>query len=255
MLGTENMWMIPHVTIPGFKMGLKHFSFRKEKGAENMATDMWLLEKTEQWNCMTFRRYGWAVPQLSFGYGQKASWVEKETGQNLSQIIRRPTGGGIVRHGNDLTYCMTLPRGSIGEQMAPIEFYGLLHKRWGEALDEQNISSALMPCPEKSKAGIPGDCFKEPVGRDLMDQSGQKKLGGAAMKRTRKGVLIQGTLELSDWPNMDHGIIEKKFITLIAADLEESISPADWPDALAEERLSWLTIYESIHWKKDRKST
>ena len=65
-------------------MSLFHFSFRKETGPENMATDMWLLNRVEQWQRPVFRRYGWLVPQVTFGYGQKADWVEQETGLSLS---------------------------------------------------------------------------------------------------------------------------------------------------------------------------
>ena len=49
------------------------------------------------------------------------------------------------------------------------------------------------------------------------------------MKRTRKGVLIQGTLELGDWPNLDHEILENNFLKLIAKDLNEIINPIEWP--------------------------
>ena len=64
----------------------------------------------------------------------------------------------------------------------------------------------------KIKSRIPGDCFNEPVGRDLMDVDCTNKLGGAAMKRTRQGVLLQGTLDLESWPCLDHSNLEKRFL-------------------------------------------
>ena len=78
-------WMILHATPRGFKWSIS-FSFRKETGPENMATDMWLLNRFEQWQGQVFRRYGWSVPQVAFGYGQKADWVEQETGLSLSSL-------------------------------------------------------------------------------------------------------------------------------------------------------------------------
>ena len=162
--------------------------------------------------------------------------MEKETGQPVNQLTRRPTGGGIVAHGTDLTYCVILPRGSQGEQMAPMEFYGLLHQRWGEALAEQDISSSLMPCPQQSRSRIPGDCFKEPVGRDLMDGEGMNKLAGAAMKRTRKGEL------------------EENFLQRMARDLEESICAVEWSKEMTKERQSWVDIFSSLGCTRDRKS-
>jgi len=236
-------------------MSLSHFSFRKETGPENMATDMWLLNRVEQWQGPIFRRYGWSVPQVSFGYGQKADWVEQETGLSLSLLTRRPTGGGIVRHGKDLTYCLIVPRGSKGAEMAPMDFYAQVHRRWGEALSEQGILNNLMPCPERSKAGIPGDCFNEPVGRDLMDVDCTKKLGGAAMKRTKQGVLLQGTLDLGSWPGLDHPNLEKRFLSLIASDLEEDVARTEWPEDLGSQRKEWAELYTSLAWTRDRKTT
>lgn len=249
------MWTIQPVIILASEMSLSHFAYLRDSGPENMATDRWLLETAEQWSGPVFRRYGWNKPQFTFGYGQNAGWVEQETGKTLSQLTRRPTGGGIVAHGTDLTYCMILPRGSLGEQMAPMEFYGLLHQRWGEALAEHNISTSLMPCPQQSRSRIPGDCFKEPVGRDLMDAQGVIKLAGAAMKRTRKGVLIQGTLELAKWPDLDHIELEENFLQRIARDLDESSCAVEWPKEMVTERLSWVDIFSSLGWTRDRKSS
>ena len=254
MIGIGKMSTIRIVTTLDFKMKLCHLSFRKELGVENMATDMWLLERASQWVAPAFRRYGWARPQITFGYGQKASWVERQTGKSLKELIRRPTGGGIVRHGSDLTYCMTMPKGSTGEQMSPMEFYGLIHQRWGDVLQENNIANCLMPCPRGAKSSIPGDCFNEPVRRDLMDERGEKKLGGAAMKRTRMGVLIQGTLALGDWPEIVHEQIEGRFLNLIASDLRMPITPKKWPDELAVERSKHLKTFSSLSWTSERKA-
>ena len=168
-------------------------------------------------------------------------------------MTRRPTGGGIVRHGSDLTYGLVLPVGSVGAEMPPMEFYGKIHQRWGEALIEQGVANSLMPCPEKSKGGIPGDCFREPVGRDLMDEMGTQKLAGAAMKRTRNGVLVQGTLGLCNWPELDHLQLETKFLELIAHDLREIIVGDVWPKELEAQRQAEVKTFSSIEWTRDRK--
>ena len=234
-------------------MSLYHLAFRKESGAENMATDMWLLQNVSHWKGPIFRRYGWSVPQVTFGYGQKAAWVEQETNLPVKSLTRRPTGGGIVRHGRDLTYCLVVPRGSKGAEMAPMDFYAQVHRRWGDALTEQDIANCLMPCPQKTKGGIPGDCFNEPVGRDLMNEPGTQKLGGAAMKRTRQGVLLQGTLDLSAWPALDHRKIENRFVELIASDLDEEAIVQEWSGNLEGERKELVEIYSSLSWNRDRK--
>ena len=53
-----------------------------------------------------------------------------------------------------------------------------------------------VPRKKRKRKGIPGNCFLEPVGMDLMNESGLSKIAGAAMKRTKRGILIQGTINL-----------------------------------------------------------
>ena len=53
----------------------------------------------------------------------------------------------------------------------------------------------LQPCPARKQTSIPGDCFTEPVGWDLGDdEESEEKIAGAAMKRSRQGILLQGTI-------------------------------------------------------------
>ena len=72
----------------------------KESGVQNMATDWWLFETADK---PSFRHYKWTSSETSFGYGQDWKWVEEVTSLSVSELIRRPTGGGIVRHGQDWT--------------------------------------------------------------------------------------------------------------------------------------------------------
>jgi lipoate-protein ligase A len=82
-----------------------------------------------------------------------------------------------------------------------------------------------------------------------------KKLGGAAMKRTRQGVLLQGTLDLGSWPGLDHSNLEKRFLSLIASDLEEDVASSEWPEDLEGQRKEWAELYSSLAWTRDRKTT
>ena len=235
-------------------MSLFYLPFRKERASFNMATDMWLLSKTAKWGGPIFRRYGWDTSQITFGYGQKADWVCNETGKSIVSMTRRPTGGGIVHHGTDLTYCIVAPRGSRVEQMPPMQFYGLIHQKWAEALQDHGIGCALMPCRNQSRGSIPGDCFKEPVGRDLMDSSGKRKIGGAAMKRTRTGMMLQGSLELGGWPALIHSQVEIDFLNLLSNEVGEELNPQEWPLELEKERMEQVKIFQSPAWNLERKS-
>jgi hypothetical protein len=86
-----------------------------------------------------------------------------------------------------------------------------------------------------------------------MDEMGTQKLAGAAMKRTRNGVLVQGTLGLCNWPDLDHLQLETKFLELIAHDLREIIVGDVWPKELEAQRQPEVKTFSSIEWTRDRK--
>src|SRR4029077_13674801 len=74
--------------------------------ALNMALDEALLEKAAM---PALRFYRWGRPAISFGYfGKFDDAARAGVGYEL---VRRWTGGGIVLHGNDLTYSLVLPNG------------------------------------------------------------------------------------------------------------------------------------------------
>ena len=72
--------------------------------AMNMAIDEALLEIAV---APTIRFYRWNHPALSFGYFGKFADVADQKDER--EIVRRWTGGGIVFHGNDLTYSIVIP--------------------------------------------------------------------------------------------------------------------------------------------------
>jgi lipoate-protein ligase A len=67
--------------------------------ALNMAVDEALLISA---TAPILRFYRWRAPALSFGYFGRYAEVDNQAGGR--EIVRRWTGGGIVLHGDDLTY-------------------------------------------------------------------------------------------------------------------------------------------------------
>ena len=76
----------------------------RHSAAMNMAIDEALLETAVG---PTIRFYRWRSPALSFGYFGKFSDVAVYTAER--DLVRRWTGGGIVFHGDDLTYSVVIP--------------------------------------------------------------------------------------------------------------------------------------------------
>ena len=154
--------------------------------------------------------------------------------------------GGIVRHGKDWTYCLVLPNGHPSFSMPALDLYEKIHLAMFRCLKAQELSASLKPCPELRQKGIPGDCFREPVARDLMTEDGSQKIAGAAMKRTRAGVLVQGSMDLAILPALD----EEKFFSAFVDEVSvlSASHPNTWIGRLNSPRGVVLSKKNSLLW-------
>ena len=81
--------------------------------AENMALDEALLRADPI--VPTLRTYAWDPWTLSLGYFQRADEAKLATVQGEGfGVVRRPTGGGAIFHGLELTYAVVCPLGEPG---------------------------------------------------------------------------------------------------------------------------------------------
>jgi lipoate-protein ligase A len=148
-------------------------------GPMQMALDEVLLRSVTR---PTLRIYRWAAPCVTFGYFQPhALVVELHPGL---PAIRRWTGGGIVLHGEDLTFSLMIPAGDPLSEMAPTRFYRNLHGAVAVAL------GGLLAGDGEIVEGP--SCFASPSRDDLM-VGGRKVLGGA-IRRSGGALLYQGSL-------------------------------------------------------------
>src|SRR4029077_20282140 len=97
--------------------------------AMNMAIDEALFETTA---VPSIRFYRWDHPALSFGYLGRFADVEKEHRDR----VRRWTGGGIVFHGEDLTYSLVIPSSDPAFAESSIAIYEKIHQALCNALSE-----------------------------------------------------------------------------------------------------------------------
>lgn len=159
--------------------------------AFNMAVDEALLE-----NAATplLRFYGWRRPSLSFGYFGRYEEVAAQS--DLREIVRRWTGGGIVPHGDDLTYSVIIPANDPIFARSSPEVYAKLHEPIRLALQANGIEASLAgsAAPKISEA-----CFANAVRADVL--SNGRKIAGAAHRRTRAGLLHQGSIQCRALPS------------------------------------------------------
>jgi lipoate-protein ligase A len=186
----------------------------------NMALDEALLENVSRLGKPVLRFYGWTEPAATFGYFQKLSEVERAT--HLRPLIRRPTGGGIVPHDADWTYSAVFPPGREWHLLKAEESYRRIHDWLRLAFAELKLETELAPCGKKS---LPGQCFAGHEKFDLLWRG--KKIAGAAQRRNKLGLLIQGSvqppllLKRDDFENAMRAVAETNF------DVRWTIFPPD----------------------------
>lgn len=167
-LGELSLWMDP-VARPG---------------PESMAVDEWLLETAGK---PVLRVYRWSGNWASLGYfGEIERARAAVPGVNY---VRRWTGGGLVDHRADWTYSVIVPQGEALARARGAESYRIIHAALVEALAAERILANLSDGGSETGAAL---CFANPVSHDLVGRDGVK-LAGAGQRRTRLGLLHQGS--------------------------------------------------------------
>ena len=152
-----------------------------------MAVDEALLEAALRLRQPVLRFYSWTEASATFGYSQKYFEVARWT--SLRPLIRRPTGGGLVLHDTDWTYSVTIPPDHGWYGLRAAESYQRVHEWIRASFAKFGLTTNLSACCQKD---APGQCFVGAEKFDLLSED--KKIAGAAQRRNRCGLLIQGSV-------------------------------------------------------------
>jgi lipoyl(octanoyl) transferase len=168
--------------------------------AMNMAIDEVLLETSK---ATAIRFYRWHSPALSFGYFVKFADVSDYAAER--ELVRRWTGGGIVFHGSDLTYSIVIPASDPAFPELSLAIYEKVHHALCEALAGHNQGTELLTVGmldnrrPGDRRSLGNNCFANPGRADVMING--RKVAGAAQRRTRAGLLQQGSIQGVDLDN------------------------------------------------------
>jgi lipoate-protein ligase A len=171
--------------MPVFEQLLVWMDPVKRPGPESMAVDDWILETMET---PVLRVYGWLNKWGSIGYF--ADLATAKAALPELEWVRRRTGGGVVDHRTDWTYTVFAPADTGIARIRGAESYRIIHEALVGALRHEDIDAFLSRGADSSVAAL---CFDSPVGHDLIDAEG-RKLAGAGQRRTRQGLLHQGSV-------------------------------------------------------------
>ena len=155
----------------------------------NMATDEYLLTVAMQ-RCMpVLRCYGWDTEAMSFGYFQSYDEIASMT--PVRPLVRRLTGGGLVSHVSDWTYSVAIPTSCDWYRLKACESYCRMHTWVNASFQSMGLETSLA---QEAVVSGPGQCFIGAEKHDVLYKG--FKVAGAAQRRTRQGLLVQGSVQL-----------------------------------------------------------
>ncbi|HYQ47714.1 MAG TPA: biotin/lipoate A/B protein ligase family protein [Thermodesulfovibrionales bacterium] len=142
----------------------------------------------------TLRLYCWDRPAVSLGCFQRSTDLDLPyCERNNIPVVRRPTGGRAILHGNELTYSF-----SVRTDFAPfagglMESYRCISRAFSDAFKRIGLSVATKTRREKGRVLTRSPlCFASSSYGEIL--VGNSKLVGSAQKRWKDGLLQQGSV-------------------------------------------------------------
>jgi len=167
-------------------------------GAENMAADELLADAAGRLGRPLVRFYGWTSPTVSLGGFQSIGEARGIGAISGASLVRRPSGGGAIVHGTDLTYALAVPREHPLARGA-LPLYETVHRALTDVLEDLGLAARLHA--GRAAAAEPFFCFSRravgdvvatPPGRLASDDD--PKVLGSAQRRLPSAILQHGSL-------------------------------------------------------------
>ena len=163
-------------------------------GATNMAADELLAEGLPDGG-VAVRFYGWQETTLSLGAFQRFDDLAAFPELSGLPLVRRPSGGGAILHGTDLTYAIAVSRSHPWGATAQ-GLYDAVHGAMVDLLRRMSLGAQLVAggLPAADADREPYLCFDRRSPGDVV--VGQHKVLGSAQRRHRAAVVQHGSLLL-----------------------------------------------------------
>lgn len=166
-----------------------------QKGAWNMAVDDYLFHSLGDKPSTFLRFYQWERPTVSLGYSQHAERVidMEFCRKNGLDIVRRMTGGKLVLHHQEVTYCIC---SSDVEMFSPqlMDSYRRISEALMRGLEGMGIKCSLSGETPSFYARGSLPCFSHPARNEIVVEG--KKIVGSAQKRTKNRFIQHGSIPL-----------------------------------------------------------
>ncbi|MFZ8862978.1 MAG: lipoyl protein ligase domain-containing protein [Thermocrinis sp.] len=149
-------------------------------GYENMQKDYENFLRVEEGGGPFFRIYLWKKPVISLGFHQEPRDFPVD-------VVKRPTGGGALLHGWDISFSVVDAKEIWGK--SPKKIYLRLMGLLKESLEDLGLSLGI-----SNYGGSYGEyfCIFQPTFGEITHRG--KKLVACAMRMGKRGFLLHGSL-------------------------------------------------------------
>tara|TARA_B100000686_G_scaffold191894_1_gene198526 strand:- start:575 stop:1387 length:813 start_codon:yes stop_codon:yes gene_type:complete len=178
----------------------RYLDGEREDGVFNMAADQALLTLCNEGKSPpTIRLYGWRKPTVSIGYSGKG--LERvDVGhcrKNSIDIVRRPTGGRILLHAEELTYSVTAPLEHPSFPKGLRKTHNIISQAIAECFGKFGIMGGVRVI-SKPREGSGGAQLLSPACFGLSNMTeitiDGRKIVGSAQRRLSKAFLQHGSV-------------------------------------------------------------
>jgi lipoate-protein ligase A len=157
--------------------------------------------------------------------GSATGFASATDGNDIPVCIR-PTGGGLVEHGNDLIYSVIARRDSFPTFHQVRTSYLSFHEAVQEAFQKLGVETRLVRCDDfRRRRGRVTDCFNQPVATDVLFKG--VKIAGGAQWRRGEAFLHQGSIQLT--PGISFEGLKEALIEAFAGQFDIA-----WSDRMIE---------------------
>jgi lipoate-protein ligase A len=158
-------------------------------------------------NPPTLRFYGWRIPSVSLGYFQRIDDIDLAYCIECNvPVVRRPTGGRAILHGDELTYSFSA-QNSDEFSRGLRETYNLIGNAFFSAFQMVGLDVEMMAKRQKGSMLTRSPLCFNSTSLGEISLKGIKLLG-SAQRRWREGFLQQGSIPYSIDEGMMHAVFK-----------------------------------------------
>lgn len=168
----------------------------QKSAEENMRFDAELLENAKDFFNPVLHFYEWKSPSATYGYFANPATLLFLDQIGPLELAKRPTGGGVIFHNWDFAFSILVPTSSALYSVNTLNNYALINAVVLSSIESFLGNSTSFYLTPQDGASLVKDCkhfcMANPTQYDVMLKN--KKIAGAAQRKTKNGFLHQGSI-------------------------------------------------------------